>query len=49
MLKVDLSDGFFYRDWLRPSNIPVLGLGVAFPALPNKEPLVAFPLVLPLG
>ena len=46
MLKVDLSDGF-YRVWLRPSNVPVLG--IPFPTLPNEEPLVAFPLVLPMG
>ena len=46
MLKVDLSDGF-YRVWLRPSDAPVLG--VAFPSLPDEEPLVAFPLVLPMG
>jgi hypothetical protein len=46
MLKVDLSDGF-YRVWLRPSDMPVLG--VAFPMLPDEEPLVAFPLVLPVG
>jgi hypothetical protein len=46
MLKVDLSDGF-YRVWLRPSDVPVLG--VALPSLPDEEPLVAFPLILPMG
>jgi hypothetical protein len=36
MLKVDLSDGF-YRIWLRPSDVPVLG--VAFSALPDGLPI----------
>jgi hypothetical protein len=47
MLKVDLSVGF-YRVWLRPSDVTVLG-GVAFPMLPDEESLVAAsPLVLPV-
>ena len=46
-LKVDLSDGF-YRGNLAPSDCPKLG--VAFPRRsPNKEPMVAIPLVLPMG
>jgi hypothetical protein len=50
MLKeVDLSDGFYRIVWLRSSDhVPILG--VAFPALPDEEPLVASPLVfLPMG
>ena len=44
--KLDLSDGF-YRVPLRDSDIPMLG--VAFPIAPGEPPLVAFPLVLPMG
>jgi hypothetical protein len=46
MLKIDLSDGF-YRINLNIDDIPKLG--VAFPTSPGEEPLVAFPLVLPMG
>jgi hypothetical protein len=46
MLKLDVADGY-YRLWLRAHDVPVLG--VAFPHLPGKEPLVALPLVLPMG
>jgi hypothetical protein len=46
LIKVDLSDGF-YRVPLAPSHIPALG--VAFPYLPHEQPLVALPLVLPMG
>jgi hypothetical protein len=46
LIKVDIADGF-YRLKVAPSHIPVLG--VAFPHLPGEEPLVAFPLVLPMG
>ena len=46
LMKVDLSDGF-YRINLNVSDIPKLG--VVFPTEPNEEPLVAFPLVLPMG
>ena len=44
--KLDISDGF-YRVPLRDSDIPMLG--VAFPVAPGEPPLVAFPLVLPMG
>ena len=46
LCKIDISDGF-YRIWLRLNDIPKLG--VAFPTEVNGEPLVAFPLVLPMG
>jgi hypothetical protein len=46
LIKVDIADGF-YRVWVNSSDIPKLG--VIFPTLPNSEPLVAFPLVLPMG
>jgi hypothetical protein len=46
LLKIDISDGF-YRIDLNPDNIPHLGM--AFPTCDGTEPLVAFPLVLPMG
>ncbi len=46
MLKTDVADGY-YRVWLRSLDVPLLA--VAFPSLPGEEPLVAFPLVLPMG
>ena len=46
LLKVDISDGF-YRIALVPSDIPKLG--VVFPTGPGQEPLVALPLVIPMG
>ena len=46
LMKLDLSDGF-YRVPLRDSDIPLLG--VAFPVAPGETPLVAMPLVLPMG
>jgi hypothetical protein len=46
LIKVDIADGF-YRVWLNTSDIPKLG--VIFPTLRDTEPLVAFPLVLPMG
>ena len=46
MLKLDISDGF-YRIDIAPDDIP--RLGVVFPVKPGSEPLVALPLVLPMG
>lgn len=46
LMKVDLSDGF-YRVDLSPDDAPKLG--VVFPTRSNEEPLVAIPLVLPMG
>ena len=46
MIKLDISDGF-YRIGLNIDDIPKLG--VVFPTLPGDEPLIAFPLVLPMG
>ena len=46
-LKIDLSDGF-YRGDLAPDDCPKLG--VVFPSRsPTDEPMVAIPLVLPMG
>ena len=45
MIKVDLSDGF-YRIWVRSDDVPKLGM--AFPS-PADDPLIAFPLALPMG
>jgi hypothetical protein len=46
MIKVDISDGFYCLKF-SPSSVP--SLGVVFPTTPGEEPLVAFPLVLPMG
>ena len=46
LIKVDISDGY-YRVDLRPED--VAKLAVVFPTTANEEPLVAFPLVLPMG
>jgi hypothetical protein len=46
MIKLDISDGF-YRIGLNIDDIPELG--VVFPTLPGDKPLIAFPLVLPMG
>ena len=45
-IKIDIADGF-YRIWVRAEDIPKLG--VAIPHLDGEEPLVAFPLALPMG
>jgi hypothetical protein len=46
LIKLDISNGF-YRIALAVNDIPKLG--VAFPTPDNADPLVAFPLVLPMG
>ncbi|KAL3826648.1 hypothetical protein ACHAXA_009089 [Cyclostephanos tholiformis] len=46
LLKLDISDSF-YRIALDIDDIPKLG--VAFPTADNADPLVALPLVLPMG
>ena len=46
LAKFDISDGF-YRIDLNIDDIPKLG--VVFPTLPGEEPLIALPLVLPMG
>ena len=46
MLKLDISDGF-YRINLAPADVPKLG--VVFPTVKDQPPLVALPLVLPMG
>jgi hypothetical protein len=48
MIKVvDLADGF-YRVWVNAPDV-IKKLGVAFPNLAGKEPLIAFPIALPMG
>jgi hypothetical protein len=46
LIKLDISDGF-YR--IAPNVDDIPKLGVAFSTAPSKDPLVAFPLVLPMG
>ena len=46
LLRLDISDGF-YRVNLNIDDVPKRG--VVFPAKPVEPPLVAFPLVLPMG
>jgi hypothetical protein len=46
LIKVDIADGF-YRVWLNLADIPKLA--VSIPSLKGEEPLLAFPLVLPMG
>ena len=46
ILKLDISDGF-YRIALNIDDIPKLG--VVFPSPDGEEPLVALPLVIPMG
>ena len=46
LIKLDISNGF-YRIAVNIDDIPKLG--VVFPTSPGEEPLIAFPLVLPMG
>ena len=46
LIKLDISDGF-YRIAVNVDDIPKLG--VIYPTPPGAEPLIAFPLVLPMG
>jgi hypothetical protein len=46
LIKLDISDGF-YRIAVNIDDIPKLG--VVYPTPPGAEPLIAFPLVLPMG
>ena len=46
LLKIDISDGF-YRIDVNPFDIP--RLGAVFPTEEGQDPLIAFPLVLPMG
>jgi hypothetical protein len=43
--KLDIADGF-YRIWLLPRDVPKLG--VLFPQCDGEEPLIGFPLALPM-
>jgi hypothetical protein len=44
--KVDIADGFY---WIRVRSADVAKLGVLLPTRSGEEPLVAFPLALPMG
>jgi hypothetical protein len=44
--KTDVADAFM-RIWLEAATIPVLG--ALLPAFPDEEPLIAFPMILPMG
>ena len=46
LIKLDISDGF-YHIAVNIDDIPKLG--IVFPIPPGAEPLIAFPLVLPMG
>ena len=46
LLKIDIADGF-YRIWLNANDIPTLA--VSIPLLSGTTPLLALPLVLPMG
>jgi hypothetical protein len=46
MCKIDIADGF-YRVWLLPADIPKLS--VVLPTMDGEEPLISFPLALPMG
>ena len=46
MIKVDIADGFYRLFVSAPTTAT---LGVVFPQHADEEPLVAFPLVLPMG
>ena len=46
LIKVDISNSF-YRIAININNIPKLG--IIFPTEKGKQPLVALPLVLPIG
>lgn len=46
LAKIDIADGF-YRIGLQPRDVP--RLGVILPTTDTRDPLVAFPLALPMG
>jgi hypothetical protein len=46
LLKIDIADGF-YRIWINSDDIP--SLAVSLPPMHGNEPLLALPLVLPMG
>jgi hypothetical protein len=46
LTKVDTAD-VFYRVYINPADTPKLG--VVFPTKAGTEPMVAFPLRLPMG
>jgi hypothetical protein len=45
MCKIDIADGF-YRVWILPADIPRLGMMI--PTKYGEEPLIGFPLALPI-
>jgi hypothetical protein len=46
MIKLDISNGLI---WIGLNIDDIPKLGVVFPMLPGAKPLIAFPLVLPMG
>jgi hypothetical protein len=46
MCKIDIANGF-YRVWLLPADIPKHG--VVLPTTEGEDPLIYFPLALPMG
>jgi hypothetical protein len=46
LFKLDIADGF-YRVWVRPEDVPKLA--VTFPVNKGEQPMLAFPLALPMG
>ena len=47
-MKIDIADGF-YRININININDIPKLGVVFPTLPGEEPIIALPLVLPMG
>jgi hypothetical protein len=46
LAKTDISDAFM-RVWIHVDSIPILG--ALLPTYPGEEPIVAFPMILPMG
>ena len=46
LMKIDLADGYYH---IPVSSTDVQQLGVIMPTNPGHEPLIAFPLMLPMG
>jgi hypothetical protein len=46
LAKTDILDAFM-RVWISLATIPCLG--AILPSFPDEEPLVAFPMILPMG
>jgi hypothetical protein len=46
LAKTDVTDAFM-RVWISPPTLPTLG--AVLPSYPNEEPIIAFPMILPMG